>query len=83
MPNLPARGKLAPVQLLDAEAIATRTQTLLAEELTNTQLARFTVSIGVASSEHGSTLDEVVRAADHAMFAAKAAGRNRIVVEAV
>ncbi|ALG13966.1 hypothetical protein AOZ06_50195 [Kibdelosporangium phytohabitans] len=37
-----------------------------------------TVSVGVAAHpEHGSTLDEVVNAADVALLAAKTAGRNR------
>ena len=39
-----------------------------------------TISIGVASApEHGSTADEVIRAADEAMYLAKAAGRDRVV----
>lgn len=44
-------------------------------------LENITVSLGVAIfPEHGSTGDEVVRAADNAMYQAKAAGRNRVVV---
>jgi diguanylate cyclase (GGDEF)-like protein/PAS domain S-box-containing protein len=42
-----------------------------------------TVSLGVAMfPEHGATGDEVIQAADNAMYQAKAAGRNRIVVAA-
>ena len=41
------------------------------------------MSIGVASTAHVSDVEEIIRAADHAMFDAKAAGRNRIVSEAV
>ena len=66
----------------DAETIAERARTLLAEEVDSTKLARFTVSIGIASTEDSKDLDKVVRAADHAMFGAKAAGRDRVVVAA-
>ena len=43
-------------------------------------LGQVTVSAGVAASpEHGSTVSELVRAADVALFAAKKAGRDRVV----
>ena len=43
-------------------------------------LGRLTVSGGVAASpEHGSTAAELVRAADDALYAAKEAGRDRVV----
>jgi diguanylate cyclase (GGDEF)-like protein len=67
----------------DAQSVAERIQALLAEELAVARLAPFTVSIGIASTEHAASIDEVIRAADHAMYDAKAAGRNRIVTEAV
>jgi diguanylate cyclase (GGDEF)-like protein len=42
---------------------------------------RFTVSIGVASTGGGhQTLDELTRHADGALYQAKAAGRNTVVV---
>ncbi len=67
----------------DAAGIAGRIQSILAVALDDAHLAPFTVSIGVASTEHVSDIEEIIRAADHAMFDAKAAGRNRIVTEAV
>lgn len=67
----------------DAGAIAGRIQSILAVALADAHLAPFTVSIGVASTEHVSDVEEIIRAADHAMFDAKAAGRNRIVTEAL
>jgi diguanylate cyclase (GGDEF)-like protein len=66
-----------------AEGIAQRVQTLLAEELVSSHLAPFTVSMGIASTDRGAVIDEVIRVGDHAMFEAKAAGRNRIVSEFV
>lgn len=44
-------------------------------------LEQVTVSVGVARMpEHGATLDQLLHTADQALYAAKAAGRDRIVV---
>lgn len=43
------------------------------------QVGKVTVSIGMASwPKHGETADEVVEAADRALYASKSAGRNRV-----
>jgi diguanylate cyclase (GGDEF)-like protein len=52
----------------------------LAVQMGGQPLAAITVSIGVACyPAHGSTLTELVRAADGALYQAKADGRNRVV----
>jgi len=44
-------------------------------------MAMTTISVGVAAApEHGSTMEELMRAADEALYAAKGAGRNRVAV---
>jgi diguanylate cyclase (GGDEF)-like protein len=44
-------------------------------------LGHVTLSAGVASfPQHGDTVDEVIHAADRALYAAKDAGRNRVVI---
>lgn len=46
----------------------------------NNLLSTMTVSVGIAGApEHASTLEELLRAADYALYAAKQAGRNCIV----
>jgi diguanylate cyclase (GGDEF)-like protein/PAS domain S-box-containing protein len=48
---------------------------------TKSGISHITVSAGVAAAgEHGTTAQELIRAADNAMYSAKGAGRDRIVV---
>jgi diguanylate cyclase (GGDEF)-like protein len=61
----------------DALAIAERIRRRIATIAIN-GVDTVTVSVGVAAHPiHGSTLEEVVNAADSALLAAKTAGRNR------
>lgn len=46
------------------------------------QLGQVTLSIGVAPAEAGDSLEQLILRADQAMYAAKAAGRNRVSVAA-
>jgi diguanylate cyclase (GGDEF)-like protein len=42
------------------------------------QVGRITISIGVSTYDAGLTIDEFVRRADEALYAAKKNGRNRV-----
>ncbi|ASQ44648.1 GGDEF domain-containing protein [Legionella clemsonensis] len=45
----------------------------------NQQLAKITISIGVAEApKHGATIDDIIKAADQALYAAKQAGKDRV-----
>jgi len=64
-----------------ASAMARRLLRAIEDELVSIegQAIRFTISIGLAArSERIATLDALLRAADDAMYRAKAAGRNRL-----
>ena len=58
-----------------------RMQVDLENQLGNGTVAAFTVSFGVAQSDQASTLEEICRIADTALFLAKRQGRNRVVVD--
>ena len=63
-----------------ALSVLERVRERLALALTTGRVPSFTVSFGLASSGDADTYDGVVAVADTALFAAKAAGRNRVVV---
>jgi diguanylate cyclase (GGDEF)-like protein len=74
LPNLPCG---AAVRL--GESIRNRLEAHLIE--LDGKIIRVTTSVGAASfPEHGATPDELVAAADAALYRSKAAGRNRLTV---
>ncbi len=62
---------------LNAIRVAERIRDRLAQAVAGTA-APFTVSMGVAGSEHGGSFEEVLCLADTALYAAKEAGRDRV-----
>ncbi|MDR3439627.1 diguanylate cyclase [Telmatospirillum sp.] len=75
---------LTETDLPEAQAIAERLRHVIDEVKVETAAGvgfGVTVSIGAAGlHDQDETLEDVVRRADHALYAAKAAGRNRVVV---
>jgi PleD family two-component response regulator len=63
-----------------ATIVFERVRERLALALTGGRLPAFTVSFGLASSADADTFEEVVNVADRALLAAKAAGRNRVLL---
>jgi diguanylate cyclase (GGDEF)-like protein len=63
-----------------AVALADRIRAAFAEEAkwVDGQGVKATLSAGVAMAEPGSTLDDILDAADQALYAAKARGRNKV-----
>jgi diguanylate cyclase (GGDEF)-like protein len=64
----------------DAEAVLERVRERLATVGRDSQGPEFTVSAGLAASSVTKTFSEVVEAADRALLAAKAAGRDRVLI---
>lgn len=75
---------LPETKLEDARNIAERLRLLIAETSIETEIGPIntTISIGVAIKERASqlTIDQLLSRADRAMYRAKQAGRNRVVI---
>ncbi len=68
-----------PVAATAAEKVRAAIEAYDFPHATEQPLGRVTVSLGLASwPKHGETADEVLEAADRALYASKAAGRNRV-----
>jgi len=65
---------------LDAAAALERVREALALSLAGSEKPMFTASFGVADSEQGRNLDEIVATADMALLLAKEQGRNRVII---
>ena len=70
---------LPGVDLDEAIATTERVREALALALLRASAPRFTASFGVAQTDGAGNLEELVRHADQALYAAKEAGRNRTV----
>ena len=66
----------------EARQVLERVRERLAERIVIADLPPFTISFGLAFSDHAADFDEVVSLADAALLGAKAGGRDRIVVSA-
>ncbi len=66
-----------------ATAVLERVRENLALTLTHAGVPAFTVSFGVATSDDGTTFDEIAARADEALLAAKASGRNRVLIAGI
>jgi diguanylate cyclase (GGDEF)-like protein len=71
---------LPGVDALTAAPVLHRIRDKLADAVGTALIPSFTVSIGVADSTWSNDLADVLRAADHALMAAKAQGRDRLVI---
>ena len=77
LPDTPFEGAQAVAENI---RIFFSTTSLKAKTSSKT-LGSITVSIGIASYRPGGTPEELIQQADHALYAAKEAGRNRIMPE--
>jgi diguanylate cyclase (GGDEF)-like protein len=66
----------------EAAEVVERVRRGLAHELAGSSIPPFTVSFGVASASAGQPFEEAVGRADRALMAAKAAGRDRVLLDA-
>ena len=74
-------GASAESCALVAERIRAAVMAMVVPSDTETPLPQVTVSIGVAAfPEHGEALEDVIQAADQALYESKRAGRNRVTV---
>lgn len=72
---------LPDTNILDAKAALERLQESLSNDVQRSGTTPFTASWGLTDNTAGSTFDEMVAVADAALYAAKRAGRNCIVVD--
>jgi diguanylate cyclase (GGDEF)-like protein len=71
---------LPEVGVAGSQEVAERIRERVSRESINRKGDRVTVSIGIAMfPEQGDTPEDLFQQADHALYAAKAAGRNRVV----
>ena len=73
-PGASAEGALSAVD---------RIQKALPQITDSSSLPHFTASFGIADPRHGKTLDDLLQAADEALYAAKDAGRDQAMVAAL
>lgn len=66
--------------VVEAAAIVHRARDALRKAVATGDVPSFTVSYGLADSKFATDFDEVLRTADAAMFRAKEAGRDRLVI---
>lgn len=71
---------LPHTDLAEARKALDRLQVTLAGDIAGSGGVPFTASWGVTTSAAGSTWEQIIHAADEAMYAAKRAGRNRVVI---
>jgi diguanylate cyclase (GGDEF)-like protein len=72
---------LPDTNILDAKAALERLQESLSNDVQRSGATPFTASWGLTDNTAGSTFDEMVAVADAALYAAKRAGRNCIMVD--